>query len=154
MPAFSVRMPEAADIAVGGGGSLGGITQGDGSHLAGCTITLNNTAFLETRIRDDDPLFDDNDRSQVLDGAQRINGRTYRDGTIVGAGYRLVPRDPAAGKAYTVIGYNVNNSRPEYATVEGLAFVGPPGAWPPVRVALTVVQASEGPGDFGQPRLP
>ncbi|MFN6980224.1 MAG: Hint domain-containing protein, partial [Gemmobacter sp.] len=53
-----------------------------------------------------------------------------------------------------VIGYNVNNSNPTYATVEGLAFVGPPGAWPPVGVALTVVQASEGPGDFGQPRLP
>jgi hypothetical protein len=153
MPTYSVWMLGANDITVSGGGSLSGFTQGDGSHLLGKTITLNTLNVTETFILDNDANFDDNDNTQSLDGAQTINGVTYASGTRVEAEYRLVLQDPD-GNLYTVLGYNVNNSNPAYATVEGLAFVGPPAGWPPAGVPLTVVQTAEGPGSFGQPPIP
>lgn len=152
MAVYSVWILEKQNVTVSGGGSLDGITQGDGSHLVGRTITLNNRAWRETRIDDDDAFFDDNDGSQRLAGAQTIDGVTYASGTRVEAEYRLVLRDPGSGQTWTVIGYNVNNSSPAYGTIEGLAFVGPPAGWPPAGTPLTVVSASEGPGFSGQPR--
>lgn len=153
MPTYSVWMLGATNITVSGGGSLSGFTQGNGSHLVGRSITLNSSSFIETQISDNDPNFDDNDASQTLDGPQVINGVPYPSGTRVEAEYRIVLVDPNTGVQYTALGYNVNNSSPSYGTIEGLSFVGPPSSWPPVGVALTVVQAFEGPGSMGQPPI-
>ena len=151
MPVTSVWMLEKSNITVSGGGSLDGVTQGDGSHLVGRTITLNSPSWLETFVNDNDPNFDDNDGNQTLSGTQTINGVTYANGTRVEAEYRITLRNPATGQTWQVIGYNVNNSNPSYGTIEGLAFIGPPAGWPPVGTPLTVIAAAEGPGGTGQP---
>lgn len=152
MPVFSVWTLGSSDISVSGGGSLSGITQGDASHLAGLTITLNAPNWTETRIDDDDSGFDDNDGSQILAEPLALNGTTFAAGTRVEAEYTIVVEDPD-GNRYTIYGYNLNNSSPNYATVEGLAFLGPDGAWPPVGVPLSVVATGEGPGSFGNPQV-
>jgi len=153
MANYSVWMLEASNITVSGGKSLSGFTQGDGSHLVGETIRLDTNDWLETFIRDGgrDTEFDDNDNNQRLDGAQTIDGTTYGNSTRVEAEYRITLRDPSTGDTWDVLGYNVDNSNPAYATVEGLAFVGPPGGFPPVGRNLDVIGASEGPGSMGQP---
>ncbi len=149
MPKYSVWMLEESNISVSGGKSLDGITQGDGSHLVGETITLNANDWLETRIKDNDDDFDDNDHNQRLDETQTINGTTYAKNTKVEAEYRIVLQD-GDGNTYEALAYNIDDSSPSYATVEGLSFVGPPQGWPPVGEPLTVTQATEGPGDMGQ----
>ena len=152
MVTYSVWMLGASDITISGGKSLDGDTQGDGSHLVGETLRLNANSWLETVVSDrgTDTTFDDNDGNQVLDGAQTIDGTTYASGTKVEGEYRLTLSDPNSGETWDVIGYNVNNSSPAYGTVEGLAFVGPVGGFPPVGVDLQVVNAAEGPGSMGQ----
>jgi len=151
---FTVWMLEASNITISEGGSLDGITLGDASHLVGQTIRLDDNDWLETFIKDNagDTAFDDNDNSQKLDGWQTIDGVTYNPGTPVEAEYRLTLRDPSTGETWDVLGYNVNEpgQSPDCGTVEGLAFVGPPGGFPPVGVDLEVIAAFEGPGDFGQ----
>lgn len=148
-------MLEASNITISGGGSLGNATQGDGSHLLNQTIRLQNNNWLETFIRDggQDSDFDDNDNNQRLDGAQTIGGTTFGNSTIVEAEYRLTLRDPDSGQTWDVLGYNINNSNPAYASIEGLAFVGPPGGFPPVGVDLVVDAVFEGPGSTGQPAI-
>lgn len=141
----------ASNISVSGGVSLSGITQGDGSHLLGETITLNSPDWESVLIDDNDADFDDNDGSQRLSGAQTIDGTAYADNRIVEAEYRLTVEDPD-GNTYTVIGFNVREpgSPQSYSTIEGLAFLGPQGGWPPENVPLTVVGAAEGPGGGSQ----
>lgn len=155
MAIYSVWMLGASNITISGGKSLSGITQGDGSHLVGETLRLNTNSWLETFISDGgaDTKFDDNDSNQVLNGAQTIDGSAYTSGTRVEAEYRLTLRDPNTGQTWNVIGYNVNNSSPAYGTIEGLAFVGPVGGFPPIGVDLQVVSAFEGPGFSGQPAV-
>lgn len=153
MATFSVWMLEASNITVSGGQSLSGVTQGDGSHLVGETIRLDTNQWVETFLDDNDTDFDDNDNNQRLDGAQTIDGTTYSDNTRIEAEYRLTLRDPDSGQTWDVLGYNVNNSSPAYGTIEGLAFVGPPGGFPPAGVDLEVVTAFEGPGSLGQPAI-
>lgn len=155
MATYSVWMLGASNITISGGKSLSGITQGDGSHLVGETLRLNNNNWLETFISDGgtDTNFDDNDTNQVLNGTQTIDGTTHANGTRVEAEYRLTLRDPNTGQTWDVIGYNVNNSNPAFGTVEGLAFVGPVGGFPPIGVDLLVVSAFEGPGSAGQPAV-
>lgn len=151
--AYTIWMLEAANLTVSGGGSLSGLTQGDGSHLVGRTITLLNRQVIETFINDNDPNFDDNDSSQTLNGPQTIGGVGYPNGRQVEAEYRIVLRDESTipPTTYQAVGYNVNNSSPAYATIEGLAFIG---TVPPSGRPLVVVQAFEGPGSSGQPPLP
>lgn len=153
MADYTIWMLEASNISVSGGKSLSGITQGDGSHLVGETIRLENNAWLETFITDNDTTFDDNDGNQRLDGAQTIGGTTYAGGTRVEAEYRLTLLDPASGQTWQVLGYNIVNSSPAFGTIEGLAFVGPAGGFPPIGVDLQVVSAFEGPGGSGQPSI-
>lgn len=154
MADYSVWILEESNISVTGGVSLDGITQGDGSHLDGNFITLNSNDWLEVMIRDggSDANFDDNDGNQRLDGAQTIDGVTYGDGTRVEAEYYIELTGPD-GTIYEAISFNVRNSSPAYGTVEGLAFIGPPQAWPPVGVALEVTDSREGPGSSGQPAV-
>ena len=144
MADYSVWILEESNISVTGGLSLDGITQGDGSHLDGEFITLNSNAWLETLIRDggSDTNFDDNDGNQRLDGAQTIDGTTYSDGTRVEAEYFIEVRDPD-GNTYEMVSFNVNNSSPSYATVEGLAFVGPPQGWTTIYVTMEDIKSEK-----------
>lgn len=125
------------------GGQLDGVDQGDGSHLDGLTITLNSSIWVPISINDDDTDFGDNDGSQRLNGAQTIGTETFTDGTRVEAEFSFKLSDGL--NEWTVVAFNVNNSSPSYATVEGLAFIGGPGGFPPRDVPLTVSEPTEGP---------
>ena len=122
---------------------LDGITQGSGVHMVGQTITLNSNAWHAVSINDNDLNFQDSDTSQKLATPETFNGQTYNSGTVVEAEFRMVLS--YGGDSWTVVAFNVNNSSPAYGTVEGLAFIGGPGGFPPVGVPLTVTSAGEGP---------
>ncbi len=146
---YDIYILDKNDITVTGStpasSELDGVTQGDGSHLVGSVITLNNNSWVPISIDDDDTDFEDNGGAgQHLNGAQEINGVTYADGTTVETEYGLILEDPD-GNQYQVLAINVNNSSPSYGTVEGMAFIGGPGGFPPVGVPLTVVVAQEFP---------
>jgi len=151
MSNYSIWILEESNVAISGGQSLDGITQGDGSHLLGETITLTSNSWLQVDISDSgsDSSFDDNDGNQRLDGTQTIDGTTYSNGTQIEAEYKFIVED-SLGNPYEIIAVNIRNSSPAYATNEGITFVGPPQSWPPVGEPLTVVSASEGPGSSGQ----
>ncbi|MEM0945839.1 MAG: Hint domain-containing protein [Pseudomonadota bacterium] len=155
MADYSIWIVEGLNISVSGGKSLSGFTQGDASHLDGETIRLDALNLTEVEVRDggSDSDFDDNDGNQRLNGAQTINGTSYSNQTVVEAEYTVVLRDPNTGIEYTAVGVNLRDSSPSYATVEGLAFVGGQGGFPPTGVDLVVVDTREGPGDFGQPAI-
>ena len=143
-------------VTISGGGSLDGVTQGDGSHLLGLTITLNSKDFESIKVRDrtrnnSDRNLDDNDGDQRLRGSNEFDGVTYSNNTIIEAEYTLLLRDPNTDIVYKAIGINLNNSSPAYSTVEGLAFID---QIPPKDVPLEVIGTAEGPGDFGQDPVP
>lgn len=135
------------------GAQLDGITQGDGSHMIGATLTLNSSAWQAVEIDDNDTDFEDNDNSQQLADPTLIDGVSFAAGSRIEAEYSLTATDGT--NTWTLIAVNVNNSSPSYATVEGLAFIGPVGGFPPLGVPLTVTDAQEGPsfasGDFAAP---
>ncbi|MBW4707120.1 Hint domain-containing protein [Roseobacter sp. YSTF-M11] len=143
MAIYDIYVLGESALTISGGEQLDGVSQGDGSHLDGLTITLNSGAWQPVSIEDDDLDFRDNDGSQRLNGAQTIDGTPFADNAAVEAEYGLVLTDGV--NSWTVVGFNVNNSSPAYATVEGLAFIGGPGGFPPVGVPLTVTSAFEGP---------
>lgn len=147
MANYSIWALGESHISVSGGGQLDGVTQGDGSHLMGLSITLNSNSWEELDFRDrGDTNFDDNDGDQRLRGGQTFDGNSYGNNTVVEAEYELVLQDPATGLTYRVLSVNFNNSSPSYGTIEGLAFVG---EFPPIGVALTVISTSEGPSGGG-----
>jgi hypothetical protein len=130
------------------GGELDG--NGDGSHLLGKTIRLDSHDFQPVDFVDDDATFDDNDRSQLLAGAQTIDGVDYADGRRIEAEYRLTLSDPDSGATWEAVAFNVRepgNSGTAASTSEGLVFIGPRGAFPPIGVDLVVIGTSEGPQD-------
>jgi hypothetical protein len=141
---------EESNITISGGQQLSGISQGDGSHLVGATITLDNNDWVAVEVDDsDDTSFGDSDSSQSLDTGTdpsiTYDGTTYADGLRVEAEYSLTVQDPD-GNIYTLIGFNINEPGvSSFATVEGLAFIGGVGDFPPIGVPLTVVSNSEGP---------
>ena len=146
MPIYTNYALGESQISVSGGEQLSGITQGDGSHLVGETITLDSNAWEAVEIDDSENDFDDSDNSQSLDGPQTFDGTAYSGGERVEAEYQLTLQDPD-GNSYTVLGFNINEGGggQTYSTVEGLAFVGGVGGFPPVGTPLTVTSASEGP---------
>lgn len=144
MPAdYSIYVLGESQITISGGGQLDGVTQGNGSHLNGLTITLNSGAWLPVEITDDDPNFQDSDGSQRLFGSQTIDGVTYATNTVVEAEYGITVTDGVS--TWQMVGFNLNTSSPAYGTVEGLAFIGGPGGFPPVGVPLFVSGTFEGP---------
>lgn len=144
MPAdYSIYVLGESQISISGGEQLDGVNQGDGSHLDGLFITLDTGNWLEVEIADNDPDFEDNDGNQQLFGAQSIDGTTYADGTGVEAEYGITVTDGTS--TWQMVGFNVRNSSPAFGTVEGLAFIGGPGGFPPVGVALEVSGTFEGP---------
>ncbi|PZQ99767.1 MAG: hypothetical protein DI533_03725 [Cereibacter sphaeroides] len=146
----SVWMLESSKISLSDGATLGNKSQGDGSHLLHRTITLNEKAWHETFVADDDKSFDDNDGNQKLDRDQVIGGVRYTAGSQVESEYHLTLLDPQTGKTYGVYGYNVHGSDGGYGSIEGLAFLGPKGGFPPVGRPLQVVATAEGPGSYNQ----
>ncbi|WP_208351813.1 Hint domain-containing protein [Pseudaestuariivita rosea] len=147
MPDYSIYVLDEADVFLTGGVGLDGVTQGDGSHLVGETLTINANNWRPIEISDTgDNNFEDNDGNQTLNGDQTIDGTLYSDGTVVEAEYSFVVEDPD-GNQYTLVGFNVRDSSPPFATIEGLAFIG---TFPPVGVPLTIQSAAEGP-DFPAP---
>lgn len=151
MANYTVYALGAANVSVSGGGVLSGFSQGDGSHLLGHTLTLNAPNWQAVSVSDDDSCFADNDGGQVLTSAQTLWGTSHAAGRVVEAEFSLTLQAPD-GTTYRIIGFNINEAgspHASYGTVEGLAFVGPPGAWPPLGTPLTVISASEGPAASG-----
>lgn len=148
MPTQTIYALGQSQISISGGAQLSGVTQGDGSHLDGLTITLNANAWQPILIDDNDADFDDNDGSQRLDGAQTFDGVSYANNTVVEAEYTLIVQAPN-GTQYTLYGFNVNQGGggQPFGTIEGLAFLdsGGSSAFPPIGVPLTVISSSEGP---------
>ncbi len=147
MARYSIWALGESHVSVSGGGQLDGVTQGDGSHLMGLSLTLNSNSWEELDFRDrGDRDFDDNDSDQRLRGNQTFDGTSYGNNTVVEAEYELVLQDPATGLTYRVLAVNFNTSSPSYGTIEGLAFID---EFPPIGVALTVISTSEGPSGGG-----
>lgn len=149
---YSIFILPEDDVTVTGtssGNGLDGVTQGDGSHMVGATVTLNTNAWQEIEISDNDPNFADNDGSQRLINAETVNGTTYNPNTVVEAEYSFVvttdPGEPGA-PTFTLIGFNFRTGPGQpFGSVEGLAFIGPTGGFPPIGQPLTVISAAEGP---------
>ena len=148
MPVYTIYTLESSNITVSGGEQLSGITQGDGSHLMGETITLNSNDWVAVDIDDsNDSNFDDSDTSQSLENAISYDGTAYAAGLRVESEYEMILQDPD-GNTYTVLAFNIHEpGGTSYATVEGLAFVGGVGGFPPIGVPLTVISTGEGPSD-------
>lgn len=145
MPIETVYALGSDQMTISGGGQLSGVTQGDGTHMDGLTITLNNNGWEAIAVLDTEDSFDDSDNSQRLSGDQTFDGNLYLADSRVEAEYALTVEDPD-GNTYTVIGFNINEGGgSSYATVEGLAFVGGVGGFPPIGVPLTVIATFEGP---------
>ncbi|WP_170332622.1 Hint domain-containing protein [Ruegeria arenilitoris] len=145
MADYSIFVLGESQLSISLAQGLDGITQGDGSHLISQTITIDSRSATEVFITDagSDASFSDNDGDQRLDGDQTIDGVLFTDGTRVEAEYGITLTD--GENNYQAVAFNVNNSSPAYGTVEGLAFIGGPGAFPPAGVELIVVGTQEGP---------
>jgi hypothetical protein len=147
MPDQTVYTLAASKISISGGGELSGYTQGNGSHLSGLTITLNTNSWTAVDIVDSNSSFQDSDSNQTLKDTTQYDGVTYASGSRVESEYSLTLQDPD-GNTYKVLAFNINEPGvTSFATVEGLAFVGGPGGFPPIGVPLTVIATNEGPSD-------
>lgn len=143
MPDYDIYVLDEGEITLSNGAQLDGVTQGNGSHLAGETLTLNSNSWNAIAITDNDDNFQDSDASQQLNGTQVIDGVSYASGTVLEAEYGFVVSDGT--NSWTLIGVNVNNSSPAFGTIEGLAFIGGVGDFPPIGVPLTITSTFEGP---------
>ena len=143
---------EESNIVVSNGGQLDGVTQGDGSHLDGETITLLNNSWITVDITDNDADFEDNDGNQTLTNQTTYDGVTHAAGTRVEAEYTITVED-SEGNQYQLIAFNINEAgqNPRFGTVEGLAFVDNGNGFPPINEPLTVVSTSEGPNNADTP---
>ncbi len=145
MANYSIFVLGESQLSISLAQGLDGLTQGTGIHLIGQTITIDSRAATEVFVTDggSDANFADNDNNQLLDGDQTIDGTLFTDGTRVEAEYGITLTDGT--NTWQAVAFNVNNSSPSYATVEGIAFIGGPGQFPPAGVPLTVVSTQEGP---------
>ncbi|WP_420586508.1 Hint domain-containing protein [Ruegeria sp.] len=145
MADYSIFVLGESQLTISVAQGLDGINQGTGVHLIGETITIDTLAVTEVFITDAgaDADFADNDGNQRLDGDQTIDGTLFSDGTQVEAEYGITLTDGT--NTWQAIAFNVNNSSPAFGTVEGIAFIGGPGQFPPTGVELTVVSTQEGP---------
>ena len=148
MAVYTIYTLAESDVTVSGGQQLSGITQGDGSHLQGVTITLNNNNWAAVQVNDsDDANFGDSDNSQTLANATTYDGESYAAGLRVESEFSMTVQDPS-GNTYTLLAFNINEpGTTSFATVEGLAFIGGVGGFPPVGVPLTVISTAEGPNN-------
>lgn len=152
MAEYTIFVLDESDLTLSDTG-LDGVTQGDGSHMDGQTLVINNPNWTGIRITDNDVTFSDNDGSQRLDGAQEIDGVIYENGTRLEAEFSF--EVSYGGETWVVLGFNVRNSSPAYGTVEGIAVIGDQGGFPPAGVELQVSNGREFPtfpvSDFATP---
>ena len=147
MADYTIYTLAESNMSISGGLELSGITQGNGSHLVGASITLNNAQWQAITVTDTDTNFQDSDGSQTLTNTTTMDGTTFAAGQRVEAEYALDVMDPD-GNVYRVLGFNINEPGvTSFATVEALAFVGGPGGFPPKGVELTVIASYEGPSN-------
>ncbi|GAB5447406.1 Hint domain-containing protein [Gymnodinialimonas sp.] len=156
MPYTIYMLPEGLITVTGtnGGNGLDGEDQGSGVHLApangnpGAVITLNSNAWEEIEINDNagDDDFGDSDSSQRLVNTESFGGETFPANSIVEAEYGVIVED-SNGIQYQLIAFNIRQSGDtnSYGDVEGLAFIGPQGGFPPIGDGLTVISNQEGP---------
>jgi hypothetical protein len=154
MPYTIFMLPEAFITVTGtnGGSGLDGVSQGSGVHLApsgtspGATITLTSKAWEEIEINDGDVNFGDSDGDQRLVNAETFGGETFPASSVVEAEYGVIVEDPD-GNTYQLVAFNIRQTGDtnSYGDVEGLAFIGPAGGFPPQNVPLTVISNQEGP---------
>ncbi len=156
MPYSIFMLPEGLiDVTINGVAApngLDGVTQGSGIHLdpsqstPNATITLTSNAWEEIVINDNDANFQDSDNSQTLVNTETLDGVTYPAGSIAEAEYGITVQD-GAGNTYQLVAFNIRHSSDSnpYGNVEGLAFIGPQGGFPPIGQPLTVIGAQEGP---------
>ena len=127
MANYDIYVLQEDDLSISGGGQLDGVTQGDGSHLVGLTLTINAANWQPVSIVDGDSSFGDNDGNQRLDGPATLNDTTYADGTRVEAEYGITvtldPNDPNS-PTWQLVGFNVRDSSPAFGTIEGIAVIG------------------------------
>ncbi|WP_298292260.1 Hint domain-containing protein [uncultured Litoreibacter sp.] len=152
MPNYDIYILPESEISISGGEQLDGVTQGDGSHLVGETITLNSNMWQAVGITDNNNNFADSQGSnQTLTDAVTLDDpvtgvpETFAAGTNVEAEYALTVTDGT--NTYTIIAFNISTGSPAYGTVEALAFIGPVAGFPPIGVPLTVVSNQEGPSN-------
>ncbi|MEM9432803.1 MAG: Hint domain-containing protein [Pseudomonadota bacterium] len=151
MPVTTIYALDRDLITISGGESLSNPNQGSGVQLQGLTITLNSNAWSPIDVNDSDNFFNDSDNSQTLVNPTTLGGVSFTAGRRVEAEYTLSVEDPD-GNSYTLYGFNINEPGvTSYTTVEGLAFLGPVGGFPPIGVPLTVTGTSEGPGGSSNP---
>lgn len=154
MPYSIFMLPEGLITVTGtnGGSGLDGQTQGSGVHLApaggnpGATITLNANDWEEIEIDDNDVNFQDSDNSQTLVNEETFGGETFPVNSIVEAEYGITVEDPD-GNIYQLVSFNIRQAGDtnSYGDVEGLAFIGPEGGFPPIGVPLIVTASQESP---------
>ncbi len=145
MAEYSIFVLGESQLSISAPQGLDGLNQGTGIHLIGETITIDSRVATEVFITDagSDANFSDNDGNQRLDGDQTIDSTLFTDGTRVEAEYGITLTDGT--NTWQAVAFNVNNSSPAFGTVEGIAFIGGPGDFPPAGVELTVVDTQEGP---------
>lgn len=144
MSIYTIYALGESNISITPSGQLDGVNQGTGEHLDGLTITIDTPNWEAISVNDtDDDDFGDSDNSQLLNGTQVFDGVTYTGTPRVEAEYGLTVSDGT--DTWTLVGFNINNGSPSYATVEGLAVIGGPGDFPPAGVGLTVTGFFEGP---------
>ena len=137
----------ANEISVSNGKTVSVVSGGNGSHLNGETITLDSNNWQAIEVTDSNANFQDNQAgSQSLTSAINFNGTSYGAGRWVEAEYTVVFADPD-GNEYTLVAFNIREvgESNAFCSVEGLAFVGGFGGFPPVGVPLTFVSNQEGP---------
>lgn len=154
MPYSIFMLPQSLITVTGenSGSGLDGVSGGNGAHLAplggnpGATITLTANDWLEIQLDDDDDNFQDNDGGQRLVNEENFNSDTYPANSVVEAEYGITVMDPS-GNTYQLVSFNIRQTGDinPYGNVEGLAFIGPQGGFPPIGVPLTVTSAQEGP---------
>lgn len=144
MARFEIYALGVTSITVNRSADLNSFT---GRELEGLTITLNENNYETINLTDNDPDFDDDDRSQETRGVQTFDGQTYGNDTDIEAEYTLTLRDPGTGKEYQVLGLNLDRGQ----QIEGLVFVD---EVPPTGVAFEVVSFDEGPGRRGVEDVP
>ena len=106
---------------------------------------MNNRNWIEVEITDpgSDTDFRDNDGGQRLVNPLSLDGQSFSAGTVVEAEYSFTVS--YGTQSWTLIAFNVRTGSPPFGTVEGLAFIGPEGGFPPTGVPLEITGAAEGP---------
>ncbi len=149
MADYSIYILAESELTITNGDVLDGVNQGSGVHLTDTLpgnptfITLNSNRWIEIEINDNDANFQDNDSGQTTDADYTIDNVLYPSGTQVEAEYAITLSDGTT--TYTALAFNFATTNPSYGTVEGLAFIGDPGGFPPIGTPLEVVGVAEGP---------